>query len=274
VVDAVVHSPSRAKRPIHVTSPLRRGNVAVMGGTVLRGDWAWLRRRGDRVWIRVQAYELFWRTTHTFGIEEIRSIRIEALGHERRRRSRRGIGRGRSRVVESATTRVTFEYGSGNDASIVVHEPDRLVIATFQDVVGRSLEDGEDVAELPAGPREMARDERDGPAPIHWRAEPDREPGAGREGEQYAMWEGDLLPPELSRDASFELDLGADPHDVRRWLLGELDENPNQRQSASVSCDDWFDVEEADVDPGPTDGVWIRKRRRRTWHGRRHHSTR
>ena len=248
-----------------------------MRGTVLRGDFTRLRRRGDRVWIRFRPYELIWHTTHSFMVEDLRSIRIEVVRFERRRRGP-VVSRGASRVVEPGVTRVTFEYGADEHASVDLHETEATVVAAFQDVVDRLVIDvgpGTDVAPDRGAPD---RDEHDGPEPIHWRADPDpereAEPEIDLRVEQVAFGEDDLLAPELTQDVLFKLDLGADPRSVRRWILGQLHDAPDDERTSGPG-DDWLDPP---VLPGleraPGEAVWVRKRRRGVLHALRRMSSR
>jgi hypothetical protein len=101
------------------------------------------------VWIRFRPYELFWHTTHAFLVEDVRSIELEAIRHERRRRRGIGIGRRASRVVESAITRVSFEYGTTDHASIDLNETEAVVVAAFQDVLDRLVDDADATSASP-----------------------------------------------------------------------------------------------------------------------------
>jgi hypothetical protein len=82
------------------------------------------------------------------------------------------------------------------------------------------------------------------------------------------LWEGDLLAPELSRDVSFNLDLGADPRAVGQWVLRQLHDDPERERLDDP--DEWFDIAEpSGSNRAPGDAVWVRKRRR---HRLRRHS--
>jgi hypothetical protein len=217
-----------------------------MGGTVLRGDWIRVRRRGDRVWIRFRPYELLWHTAHSFTVGDVHSIEIEPVRRERRRHGV-ALRPGAARASARAITRVTFEYGIGHRASVDLNETEATVVATFEDLVAGG--------ELAA------------PAPIHWRADPERSQD-DLDGEQCTLWDDDdRLSPELAQDVSFKLELGADPHDVRRWVLHQLHEAPAHTRSAPSAVDEWFDVQELPAAASvPGSAVWVRKRRRRARH--------
>jgi hypothetical protein len=225
-----------------------RGKVSAMGGAVLRGDWTRLRRRGDRVWIRHRPYELIWHTTHAFTVGEVRSMRIEPVRAERRRRRRIAGRGGGARVAEGAITRVTFEYGPDGRASVDLNETQAAVVAAFEDLV------------TSAGPAS--------PQPISWRAEPEHPPLIDLAGEQCALWEGgDRLTPELTQEVEFKLDLGADPHDVGRWILSTLHDEKDEAPASSVAAEEWFDVQELPAVPrAPGSAAAIRKRKRRARH--------
>ena len=231
-----------------------------MRGTVLRGDWTRLRRRGDRVWIRFRPYELIWHTTHSFAVADVHSIEIEAVRLQRRRRRRIDVRRGTTRVAEAAITRVTFEYGSGDKASVDLHETEDTVLAAFRDVVDQAALVLE---EHPEGMPEAVPDEGTGLPPIRWRADPEPELVIDLRGDQPTLWAGgEALTPELTRDVSFNLDLGAHPRDVRRWVLRQLDEAHAGVPPVATTTDDWLDIEE-----GPSNStsgaLWVRRRKRR-----------
>lgn len=219
-----------------------------MGGVVLRGDWTRIRRRGDRVRIRHRPYELVWHTTHAFTIGEIRSIRIEPVRVERHRRRRLDVRRGATRVAERAVTRVTVEYGTEGRAAVDLNETEAAVVAAFADLVAEP------------GPAS--------PEPISWRAAPGQPFVTGSDGEQCTLWEGgDHLTPELTQEVAFKLDLGADPHDVGRWILRTMHDAPDEERPPPPAADEWFDVEELPaVARAPGDTVRIRKRKWRARH--------
>jgi hypothetical protein len=236
-----------------------------MRGTVLRGDYVRLRRRGDRIWIRIRPFELIWRTTHSFKVEDVHSIETDVVRFERRRR-RPVMGLG-PRITEPAITRVTFDYGTGDHTSVDLFETEATVAAAFRDVLDRLARDDEPAVGAVAGDR--VAQERTGLPPIYWRADPAEELEIDLRGEQRTLWRGDLLAPELSRDVSFNLDLGADPRAVRQWVLRQLHHDPENERLDDP--DDWLDItERSDADRGPDDTVWVRKRRRRRL--RRSHS--
>jgi hypothetical protein len=248
-----------------------------MSGTVLRGDYTRLRRRGDRVWIRVRPYELIWRTTHSFTVDDVRAIDIEAIRFERRRH-RPVVGSGASRVVEPGITRVTFEYGTGDHASVDLHETEATVVAAFQDVVDRLVVDDGPPTDVAPGRDAPDRDEQDGPEPIHWRADRDPEfegePEIDLRVEQGALWEDDPLARELTEDVLFKLDLGADPHSVRRWILRQLHDAAGDEATSALG-DDWLDAQELPgLERAPGEAVWVRKRRRRVLRALRRFSSR
>jgi hypothetical protein len=231
-----------------------------MRGTVLRGDYTRLRRRGDRIWIRVRPFEVIWRTTHAFRVEDVHSMETDVVRYERRRR-RPVMDLGR-RFSEPAITRVTFVYGTGDHASVDLFETEATVAAAFQDVLDRLAGDDASAVGPIAEDDTLPRGERTDLPPIFWRADPVEERVIDLRGEQRTFWEGDLLAPELSRDVSFNLDLGADPHVVGQWVLRQLHDDPDRERLDDP--DDWFDIREpSDADRAPGDTVWVRKRRRR-----------
>jgi hypothetical protein len=243
-----------------------------MRRTVLRGDYTRLRRRGNRVWVRYRPDEIVWRTSHAFRVEDIHSIKTGVFRFERRRRSR-VHGLVPSRVVQSAITRVTFEYGDGGGVVIDLFETEATVEAAFQDVLDRLGGGNEPTRSAIVDDATHARVDATRLRPIFWRADPDPVPDIDLPAVQPGLWEGDVLPAELGRDVSFHLDLGVDPHAVGQWALRQLRQDPEDEQLNELT-DDWFGnlPERPDAVVAPSDTVRVRKRRRRRQGLRRHHS--
>jgi len=217
-----------------------------MRGTVLRGDWLRLRRRGDRVWVRVRPYELLWRTTHTFAVDDVRLIEIEAIHPEQGRRRRVAIGNARTRRVKPAVTRLTIQYGTDKEVSLELNETGAAVVGVFQDLADRVATEGARRQGPNAGQGLLFQQEDDDVEPI--RLSP--APGSGRnsdlERDLFSLREsGDRVTPDCAWDVLFMPDPAESlapsqlmPTDI--WLFPQDEPAVEARQ-----------------------GVWIRKRRSR-----------
>jgi hypothetical protein len=117
-----------------------RGNLGCVRGTVLRGEYLRLRRRGGRVWIRYRPYELVWRTTHSFAVDEIRLIEIQPVELEQRRR-RVVMGRARTRLTKRAVTRLTIQ-DANTEVSLELEETEAAIVGVFQDLADRLAAEG------------------------------------------------------------------------------------------------------------------------------------
>lgn len=195
-----------------------------MRGTVLRGEYLRLRRRGGRVRIRVRPHEIVWRTTDSFAVDEIRFIEIQPVELEQRRR-RVVLGRPRTRLIKHAVTRLTIRYAD-KAVSLELAETQAAIVGVFQDLADRLASEG------------------------GWRI--------GRPALQDLHWHPPDDGPEI--DLAFERDLDRVFDDDRATpdLVGEAARDAEPRPSP----DDWlFPDDEPGVSPRP--GVWVRKRKRR-----------
>jgi hypothetical protein len=194
-------------------------------GTVLRGEYLRLRRRGDRVRIRFRPHEIVWRTTNSFAVDEIRLIEIQPVELQQRRRQV-VMGRARTRLTKRAVTRLTIRYAN-EEVSVELRETEAAIVGMFQDLVDRLVPEG------------------------GWRvgrpATPDLHP-------QWAAEEADPISatpdPELEIDLEFEQDLDT-------WF----DDADRVASEPRRSADDALF---ADVEPAVDgrQGVWKRKRKR------------
>jgi hypothetical protein len=236
-----------------------RGKIWSMRGTVLRGDWLRLRRRGDRVWIRVRPFELLWHTTHAFVVDDIRRIEIQPIEPERRRRRRVAMGRARTRRVKAAVTRLTIQY-SEEEVSVELNETEAAIAGVFQDLADRLAAEGGWRQGRNAGRGVRVQQGDEELEPIRWSLAPDSGRNSDLDRDLRSSREsGDRLRPEPAGDVLFTLDLGEGPPDVGR----QFDDSPDQARSPSMPTDDvLFPQDEPAVEA--RHGVWVRKRRSRT----------
>ncbi|MFN8027644.1 MAG: hypothetical protein U0W40_15180 [Acidimicrobiia bacterium] len=234
-----------------------------MSGTVLHGEWKKLHRRGARIWLRERPHEVVWPTTAECTVDEIRSIEIQPLRVEVNRRRRMAVGNS-SKVVRPARTRVTIDHGA--DAPLVVDlvEPEDRVRATFADLAAVMVEPP--TIDLVA---EHAADDTDDSLPwISWRAAGetgDADPAPAPPTPTTLVQAAQQVDTDLAREVSFKLELGEHPEAVGRWRDTVVTDSPDP------TADDHADALFGEVDgPGdaPTNGAWVRKRRKRPIHQR------
>jgi hypothetical protein len=233
---------------------------------VLRGDWTKLCRSGDRVWLRVRPKEVVWRTEDDFTVDAIRSLSIEPIRLELKRKSRIPA-RGDTRLVGHAITRVVIAYGTDGELEVDLHEPEAKVVAAFEDL--RDRFGTAEVIDLVEAERLEASgaDTDDGLPYISWRPAPGMSSGSrgAAPASSVARDPGALVAvaerhdPDLAREVSFKLELGAPPDAVGRWLHERV--NGGETSSYPSSDADLF----ADGDPfEPSEGgQWVVKRRKR-----------
>ena len=226
-----------------------------MHTTVLRGDWEKLCRRGDRVWVRVRPHEVVWKTAADLNVAEIRSIAIAPIQREVMRRSR-VPGRGDTRVARSPITRVVITYGVSDEVTIAVHETEAVVVGAFADLHDRFVAEADEVdidlveeARLDAEPDDLPY--------ISWK--PASPAVAARDPESLVAVAAHH-DPELARDVSFKLELGAHPEAVGHWLDTRVN-GGNDADPFPSSDDELFGDDEV-----PESGGVLERRKRRLRH--------
>jgi hypothetical protein len=224
-----------------------------MGSTTLRGDFIRLHRRGNRVWIRERPYEVVWRTTADFSVDDIHSVEIEARRLELNRRRRLAVTQASTRV-RPAVTRITIDLGGDDPLVIDVEEAAATVVEMFADLGDRLVVDSAVVAEhaddTPSDAAAIA-----GLPPISWRADDPY-------GSDLAPTTAAAEHPADTRDQILKVDEPATNED---WL--ELATSP-KRVGATGEIDDeeLFPADESR--PADANGGWVRKRRKRPIHRR------
>lgn len=246
-----------------------------MSGIVLRGNWIRLHRRGNRVWVRERPFEVVWRTTADFTVDEIRTLEVEPRRLELNRRRRVPLGQGAAKVIRPAETRIVIDFGADQPITVDVTEPEETVLAAFADlgdrlIVGPTIDL---VAE-----HDLDRLTGTDLPHISWRADaadPVPAPGTTRAVEPAARVEYDVdrlvttaerHDPELARDVSFQLELGADPAAVEHWLHRRTAGAAPGPSTSPVHDDDLF-PDDTTASAGRADS-WVRKRRKRPIHHR------
>jgi hypothetical protein len=228
---------------------------------VLRGDWEKLCRRGDRVWVRVRPQEVVWKTIDDFTVDDIRAISIEPVQLELKRKSR-VPGRGDTRVARRPITRVVIAYGTdGEDGQVKmdVHEPEDVVIDSFADLRDRFVNGAvavevdidlvaEELVDAAAGA------EHDEVPYISWK--PKAEVAVERDADALLAVAA-THDPELAREVSFKLELGAHPEAVGRWL----DERVSPEDDADPRS--WSDADLFGEEDLPEGGAFVLERRKR-----------
>jgi hypothetical protein len=236
-----------------------------MSGIVLRGDWLKLRRKGARVWVRERPYEVFWRTTADFTVDDILSIGIQSLRLELDRRRRVAVGRGPTRVVRPAVTRVVIERSAAPPLSIDLNESEGAVVAAFADLGDRIRRP----VTIDLVAEHEVDDADDRPSYISWQPvagsdapEPARENTRRDDRDPQALVEvAQRHDAELAREVSFKLELGARPEAVERWIRQQTNREGGDPRPLRQS-DDLFPG--ADSSPAPKEGgAWVRKRRKK-----------
>ena len=229
----------------------RKWRTASVRGAVLRGDLLRLRRRGDRVWIRYRPYEIVWRTTHSFAVDDIQRIEIQPVTRERRRR-RVILGHVRSRMSEAVLTRLTIQ-DAHRKVAIELNETPAAIAEVFADLQDRLAVEG--------GWHQITGTNTDPQLTLFsWRDSGDRDASEPVGDDLFS--EG---PPKIACGASEPVgdDLfSGDPQIV--WRRHSTDDNPEAVRSPSMSSRDLllFPFEEPSAATGH--GVWIRKRTPRT----------
>jgi hypothetical protein len=218
-------------------------------GVVLRGDLLRLRRRGDRVWIRVRPFEIFWRTTDSFAVEDIRLIEIRPLVRERRRRS----AMGRTRQSEAAVTRLTIQ-DRNQKVAIQLNETPASIAEVFADLADRlAAEGGWRQYQSPGLCPPQASDE---PSPIDASPAPAPETNTDLQRELFSLRDsGDRVASEPVGEDLFSVG----PPKIQ-WRHEDSDDDP-AAASRSMSDGDpvLFPYEEPTIAAGH--GHWIRKRK-------------
>ena len=221
-----------------------------MRGVVLRGDLLRLRRRGDRVWIRIRPFEIFWRTTDSFAIDDIRLIEIRPVVRERQRRR---VAMGRARLSDAAVTRLSIQDGN-QKVAIELNETPAAIAEVFADLADRLAAEGGWHQYRSAGLRPPQPGEEPGPISAHPAPEP--ETSTDLERELFSFCDSaDRVASEPVGDDLFRV---APPK--IEWRRQESDDNPDAARSPSMSAGDLvlFPDEEPTVVAGH--GLWIPKR--------------
>ncbi len=234
---------------------------------VLRGDWEKLCRRADRVWVRVRPQELVWKTSDDFTVDDIRTISIEPVQLELKRKSRLPA-RGDTRLVRHAITRVVIAYGTDGEVKMDVHETEVVVVDAFADLRDRFVTDvtADEAVDIDLVAEEQvdasaaaAAEDGDDELPfISWK--PASEVVVARDPDALVAVAA-THDPELAREVSFKLELGAHPEAVGRWLDGRVSPE-DDADSLSSSDADLF----GDDDPPEGGGFVLERRKRRLRH--------
>lgn len=229
---------------------------------VLRGDWEKLCRRGDRVWVRVRPQEVVWKTADDFTVADIRTISIEPVQLEVKRKSRVPT-RGDTWLVRHAITRVVIAYGTDDEVKVDVHETEAVVVDAFADLRDRFVTITVEGADEAAVDIDLVEEERSDTAAgaehdelpfISWKP---ASPKTGVRDPDELVAVAATHGPELAREVSFKLELGAHPEAVGRWL----DERVNPGDDA-----DPLALDDADLfgdSDGFDGGSWVVERRKR-----------
>jgi hypothetical protein len=208
------------------------------------------------VWIRSRPFEIIWRTTHSFSVDDIRLIEIRPVVRERWRR-RVVMGQARTRLSEAVLTRLTLQ-DENQEVAIELHETPAAIAEVFADLAHRLAAAGGWHEYTSAGVRRQHAPEE--PAPIGANPAPGSETDTDLQRELFSS--PDRADPAASEPVGDDLFSETSPK-VEWWRL-TFDDTPDAARSPAKSAGDQqlFPYEEPTVASGH--GVWIRKRTSRT----------
>jgi len=195
------------------------------------------------VWIRSRPFEIVWRTTNSFSVDDIRLIEIRPVVRERWRR-RVVMGHARTRLSEAVLTRLTLQ-DENQKVAIELHETPAAIAEVFADLAHRLAAAGGWHEYTSAGVRQ--------PGPIG--ANPAPGPQTDTDLQRELFGSRDSADPAASEPVGDDL-FSERPPKVEWWRLG-FDDNPDAAGDRQL-----FPDEEPTVASGH--GVWIRKRTSRT----------
>lgn len=229
-----------------------RWRSSVARGVVLRGELLRLRRRGDRVWIRFRPFEIVWRTTNSFAVDDIQLIEIQPVTQERRRR-RVVMGRARTRMSEAVLTRLTLQ-DAHQEVAIELNETPAAIAEVFADLQDRLAVTGGWHDRRSVGSRLPRAGEESGPTGATRAAE--RQTRTDLQEELFRWCDsGDRAASDPVGDDLFS----EEPPKTQRGRH-DVDDSPGTARSPSRSSRDLllFPFEEPSIPTGQ--GFWIRKR--------------
>jgi len=207
------------------------------------------------VWIRIRPFEIVWRTTHSFAVDDIRLVEIEPLVGEHWRR-RVVIGRARTRLSLSARTRLTLQYGN-EEVRVDLNETPASIAEVFEDLADRLAADGS--WHPGTNPSSCLPQVGEEPGPTTSSLAPEPEIDADLQRELFRM--ADRKDRAASGDVGDAL-FSEGPPGIA-WRRHDLDDDSDAARSPSVSAgESLFPDEEPSSEA--RHGIWIRRRKSRT----------